>query len=88
MLEQERAYFAARLAEWLPHYGRKFVLVKGDHLCGVFDTPDAALAEGGWRFGCTSFLVRRVQREPEVVYAPALTLGILVPLQDVGRRAE
>ena len=77
MLEEERRFFNENLATWLAEYPGKVVLVKGQRLVGVFDSVDAALAEGARQFGLESFLVRPVQAERAEVKLPALTLGLL-----------
>lgn len=77
MLEQELAYYAEHLAEWLAKHQGKFVLVKGRELVGVFENQNEALAEGARRFGLESFLARRVEEAEELVHVPALTLGLL-----------
>ena len=76
-LEQELEFFAENRANWLAVHPGKFVLVKGKELLGVFDTAEAAIAEGARRFGAKSFLVRRVNAEDENIYIPALALGLL-----------
>ena len=77
MLEKERKYFETHRAEWLKQNPGNFVLVKGEELLGVFDTQQEALIEGARRFGIDGFLVRQVEESEQVVYIPALTLGIL-----------
>jgi hypothetical protein len=76
-LETELQFFAENKANWLTVHSGKFVLVKGKELLGVFDTSDAAIAEGARRFGSQSFLVRQVKAEDEKIYIPALALGLL-----------
>jgi hypothetical protein len=77
MLEKERKYFETHRAEWLQQHAGKFVLVKGEELIGVFNTQQEALIEGARRFGMESFLVRQVEESEQLIYIPALTLGIL-----------
>ena len=77
MLEKEREYFKKQRDEWLSRHAGKFVLIKGEELIGVFDTQQEALTEGARRFGTASFLVRQVEESEQLVYIPALTLGIL-----------
>lgn len=55
----------------------QFVLVKDEELIGFFNTQHEALVEGARRFGTDSFLVRQVEESEQLVYIPALTLGIL-----------
>lgn len=77
MLDKERKYFEARRAEWLKIHPGKYVLVKDEELIGVFNIQQEALIEGARRFGTDSFLVRQVEESEQLVYIPALTLGIL-----------
>jgi len=77
MLEKERKFFEQHRLEWMKNSPGQFVLVKSDELIGTFDTLQAALTEGARRFGTESFLVRQVEEAEQLVYIPALTLGIL-----------
>ncbi len=77
MLDKERKYFEDHRQEWLVKFPGKFVLIKNEELIGVFDKLEDALSEGARRFGIESFLARRVEESEEIVYIPALTLGIL-----------
>ena len=77
MLEKERKYFEKHRADWLSQHPGKFVLIKHEELAGVFGTQQEALVEGARRFGTESFLVRQVEESEQLVYIPALTLGIL-----------
>jgi hypothetical protein len=77
MLEKERTFFEQHRTEWMKNSPGKFVLVKNEELVGTFDTIQAALAEGARRFGTESYLVRQVEEAEQLVYIPALTLGIL-----------
>ncbi len=77
MLEKERKYFESNRSEWLKAYFGKFVLIKDENLIGTFDNQKDALIEGARRFGKESFLVRKVEDSEELLYIPALTLGIL-----------
>jgi hypothetical protein len=77
MLDKEREYFKTHRADWLKKHPGKFVLVKDEELIGVFNTQQEALIEGARRFGTDPFLVRQVEESEQVVYIPALTLGIL-----------
>jgi hypothetical protein len=77
MLDKERKYFEKHRAEWLKQHPSKFVLVKDEELIGIFDTQQEALVEGARRFGSDSFLVRQVEESEQLIYIPALTLGIL-----------
>lgn len=77
MLDKERKYFEAHRDEWLRTHPGKFVLVKDEELVGVFNTQQEALIEGARRFGTESFLVRQVEESEQLIYIPALTLGLL-----------
>jgi hypothetical protein len=77
MLEKERKYFEQNRTEWLKQNPGKFVLIKNEELIGFFNTQQEALVEGARRFGAESFLVRQVEESEQLIYIPALTLGIL-----------
>lgn len=77
MLDKERKIFEQYRQEWCSKYPGKIVLIKGEELIGIFDKLEDALSEGARHFGIDSFLVRRVEETEELVYIPALTLGIL-----------
>ncbi len=77
MLEKERKYFENNIAQWLKESPGKFVLIKDESLIGKFDNQKDALVEGARRFGNQSFLVRKVEESEDIIYIPALTLGIL-----------
>lgn len=77
MLDKERKYFESKRANWLKEYFGKCVLIKDENLIGIFDNQTDTLIEGARRFGKGSFLVRKVENVEDIVYIPALTLGIL-----------
>jgi hypothetical protein len=77
MLEKERKYFEEHQLEWLNQFYGKFVLIKDEELIGTYEKPEDALSEGARRFGKNSFLVRSIEEDEQLIYIPALTLGIL-----------
>ncbi len=77
MLEVERHFFESNRTEWLETAVGKYALVKNEELFGFFENASEALAEGARRFGSESFLVRLVEESEQLIYVPALTLGIL-----------
>ncbi len=77
MLDQERKYFEIHREEWDSLYHGKFALVKGENLIGIFEKAEEALAEGARLYGKESFLVRQMEESEQLVYIPALTLGLL-----------
>lgn len=83
-LQTELEYFRSHLEEWITVHPGKLALVKGERLVGIFDTHEAALAEGARRFGLTDFLVRRISREEP--RATILTAGLTAG--DGGARAH
>jgi hypothetical protein len=46
----------------------KFVLIKGEHILGMFDTFEAALDTGYDRCGLTPFLVKKIERNESILY--------------------
>ena len=77
MLETERAYFTAKIDEWMKDHSNKFVVVTGSETLGFFATHDEALSVGARTCGLKPFLVRQVQKNTTEVSAPALTLGLI-----------
>jgi len=77
MLDQERAFYATHLSEWMKTIPYKFVVVKGETLVGTYDTVEQALAAGASKFGLKPFLVRRVGQVEEEAKIPALSLGLI-----------
>ena len=77
-LSEERAYYAAHVAEWQREHRGEYVVVKGSAHLGFYPSDEAALGAGAAAYGLTSFLVQRIGEPPVLeVSAPALTLGIL-----------
>jgi hypothetical protein len=77
MLEKEREFFKKNLPELLAKSNGRIVLIKGEELIGIYNTPEEALSEGARRFGLQSFLVRTIAEKQEDISIPALSLGIL-----------
>lgn len=77
MLEKERKYFEKHRAQWLKEFPGKYVLIKHEDLLGTFDNQKDAIVEGARICGSESFLVRKIEESEEIIYIPALTLGIL-----------
>ena len=59
-LNLELRTFEAMRLELLGRAAEKFVLIKGDQLIGVFESPMEALKRGYERFGNQPFLVKQV----------------------------
>ena len=59
-LDLELRTFEARRVELLGRAAEKFVIIKGDQLIGVFESPMEALKRGYERFGNQPFLVKQV----------------------------
>lgn len=76
-LERELATFKGHFDEWLQTHPGKFVLVVGEELVGVFDTPKQAYEAGIQRFGNIPMLIRQVRPDDETTFLPALTLGLI-----------
>jgi hypothetical protein len=86
LLEVEREFYAAHEAEWASAHPGRFVVVKGEHLLGAFDSMEQALAAGAASFGADSFLVRKLGEQQEAVNIPALSLVYCVPRRKATRR--
>jgi hypothetical protein len=61
-LEKERHYFSEHLHEWLIYYPGKYVLIRDEQFCGIFESIEDALAEGIRLCGKDSFLVRKIEK--------------------------
>lgn len=59
-LEKELATYDKNLESLLQHE-RKFVLIFGDEIAGIWDTYEDALQAGYQQFGLAPFLVKRIQ---------------------------
>ena len=77
MLDAEIKYFEQNLNELAALHPGKYALIKDSSLIGVFDTLEAALAEGAKQFKLDSFLVRQVAPIQREINIPALALGLL-----------
>lgn len=77
ILAVERAYFEEHRTAWLEEHQGKFALIKDRRLFGMFDSPDAAYAEGLKLLGNVPMLVIQVLPEQPVARFPALQLGLI-----------
>ncbi|MBI2918575.1 MAG: hypothetical protein HYY01_11370 [Chloroflexi bacterium] len=77
MLEKELRYYEVHREELLREHEGKFVLIKEESLVGVFTTEKEAYADGIRHFGDQPFLIKRVTKQEEVVYLPALFSGLI-----------
>jgi hypothetical protein len=75
LLEKEKKYFSGHISEWVVYYPGKYVLIKGEQFCGIFESTEDALAEGVRLFGKESFLVRKIEKH-ELCELPSFALGI------------
>jgi len=77
VLATEAAFFEAKRDELLRSAQGKVVLIKGEEIVGIFDTPEQAYAEGLKRFGNTPFFIKAIEREEPPASIPALYLGLI-----------
>jgi len=64
-------------ADLLNNHEGKFALIRGEEFVGAYDSAQNAYTEGVKRFGCESFLVKRISEQEEVYRNQALALGLL-----------
>jgi len=76
-LEKELELFAKMKAELLKNHEGKFVLIRGEEFIGTYDSADNAYTEGVKRFGCETFLVKKISEQEEVYRNQALALGLM-----------
>ena len=77
ILAEEREYYSRNHVGWMQQYQGKFALIKGRKLLGVYDSPDAAYAEGLKALGNVPMLVVQVLPEQPIARFPALQLGLV-----------
>jgi predicted peroxiredoxin len=76
-LEKELELFAKMKADLLENHEGKFALIRGEEFVGAYDSAQNAYAEGVKRFGCESFLVKKISEQEEVYRNQALALGLI-----------
>ena len=76
-LDKELELFAKMKPELLKNHEGKFALIRGEEFIGAYDSAENAYAEGVKRFGCESFLVKKVTQEEEIYRNQALALGLM-----------
>jgi len=59
MLERENAFYTAHQAEYREKYLRKWLVITGESLFGVYDTPKAAFLAAQEHFKDNEFLLHR-----------------------------
>ena len=74
VLAEEMGTYRDHLPELLQRQERRYVLIKGTDVVGIFDDHSAALSEGYRRFGIVPFLVRQIAASEPVVYLPHVAL--------------
>ncbi len=68
VLETERRTFERLRADLVRTDHGKFVIIRGEEVCGVFSTEDEGLADAYRRFGPrASFYLRRIETDEEEV---------------------
>jgi len=60
VLEQETQTYEQHKPELMSKAEGKFVLIKGQEVCGVFETMMDAVSQGYERFGNVPFLVKQI----------------------------
>ncbi len=76
-LKVEREFYETNRAEYLRLYQGKFVLIRGQHMHGSFDTFEAAYTAGLDLFGNVPMFIRRVEASDPPINLPSLFLGLL-----------
>lgn len=76
-LLKDYKFFQSIKEDLLTKHNGKVALVKNEELIGVYDTTEAAYAEGIKRFGNVPLLIARIQAEESIVQIPSLQLGLL-----------
>ena len=66
-LAEELRTFYAHKAELLETAKRRYVLIKGDDVVGLFDYQEEAFSEAYRRFRLSGFMIKQVQEHEEVI---------------------
>ena len=78
MLDKEIEYYASQREGLLAAHQGKFVLIKETEILGVFESENAAYAEGLKRLGNEPFLIKQVtDQDGDTVTLPAFVLGLI-----------
>lgn len=64
-LEQELETYMKHLADWTEHEG-KYVLIKGEEVCGFYSSFDDVLHVGYDKFQLEPFFVKEVHQDEQV----------------------
>ena len=79
-LAKEKAYLKENQAELANQHPGKYLIIKGDKVCGAFETYEQGVSSGARLFGAGPFLVRSVLT-PDDSMAPSIpALSVGVPL--------
>ena len=76
-LAVETAYFDKNVRAFKAKYSGRFLLVKGEKVCGNYGTEEAAIDAGIRKFDAGPFLVMRPGDKTTEFTAPALAFGLL-----------
>lgn len=77
LLINEYKYYQSVKSKLMEESERKYALIKGQELFGLFDTDMDAYQVGVSKFGNAPFLIIRVANEEENYWIPVLELGLL-----------
>ena len=77
-LATEKAFLRENREKFASLHPGKFLLIKGEHLYGAFDTYDQGVRKGAAQFNIGPFLVRSVVQagDLDAPTIPALSLGV------------
>lgn len=80
-LHNEMAFFEANCESFEKKYPNQVLLIKDAELVAVFPTREEASIDGYRRFGQGPFLLKPIGEPGTTATAPALTTGILGPIE-------
>jgi hypothetical protein len=76
--KQDIVYFNKNIETWAnnPLYKRKFVVISGEELKGIYDTFEAALTAAATAYGTGEYIIQQILPKNETVnfLSPALAL--------------
>jgi hypothetical protein len=77
MLEQELKFYEQHRHEFVAVHPRRFALIKGEELIGVFATMQEAYGSSIAKFGNVPVLIRQILPADPAHGIPAFTQGLL-----------
>jgi hypothetical protein len=76
-LLKEFEFYRSQPEEWRKQNNGKFVLIKNQQSCGIFESYADALQEGVKKFGTEKFLIQKIGSEDAINYNTFSLIGAI-----------